>query len=79
MHEGITLATHQSQNRIQIVDASLQMPAKQSTFVPEKSHKEKECRREGLRSSEDDLMLQVPHTLKKIYASRSFSVYGPEL
>ena len=41
--------------------------------------KKKECRREGLRSSEDDLMLEVPHTLKKIYASRSFSVYGPEL
>ena len=42
--------------------------------------KKRECRRKGLRSSEDDLMLvEVPRTLKKTYAGRSFSVYGPEL
>ena len=47
MHEGVTLATHQSQNRIQSIDASLQMPAKQSTFVPEKPHKEKGVQKRG--------------------------------
>ena len=74
------LTTHQSQNRIQSVDASLQMLAKQSTFVHKQPHKEKGVQnRLGLRSCEDDLMLEVPHTLKKTYVSRSFSVYGPVL
>ena len=39
--------------------------------------KKRECRREGLRSGEDNLMLEVPYTLKSTFTSRSFNVYGP--
>ena len=39
--------------------------------------KDKKSRRVGLRSDKDNLLLEVPRTIKKTYASRSFSVCGP--
>ena len=41
--------------------------------------KKRKCRREGLRLSEDDLMLEVLLSLKKTYASQSFGVCAPVL
>ena len=38
----------------------------------------KTTNREGLRSSKDNLLLEVPFTLRKTFAERSFSIYGPK-
>ena len=56
MYKGVTLATHQSQNRIESVDANLK----------------------SLKSSENDMMLEAPLTLKKTCMPVDHTVFAED-
>ena len=78
MPRRTTLATNTTQDRIQNHHTSLQLHGLAPQYLTNLLTR-KVQHREGLHSNDKTSQLEIPHTTRKTFAARAFSVLGPEL
>ena len=74
-----TLVPNTTEDRIQNNNTSLQITPQTSTTILVNLLTRKAQCREGLCSNDNTSQLEIPHTTRKTFAARAFSVLGPQL
>ena len=79
MPKRTTPAPNATEDRIRNNHTSLQITPWNSTTISNQPTTRKVQHREGLHSNDKTSQLEIPHTTRKTFAARAFSVLGPQL